>query len=160
MTDSLSILLTLFLPILAVFGNAGALKMHHKIPDYVTHCAVVFAVMAVFIGIIIGSLTLELAILMLIGLIVVNFFASSLNSLVTSIFPMFMRGKVNSGLFAGILNGFCYVGSTISSYGLGAIADAWGWTAVFWTLIGFCVATMVVWCVYAQLKSVFTRKMI
>ena len=56
MSDSLSILLTLFLPILAVFGNACALKMHKIFSDYVNQCAVVFGIIAVFIGIIIGSL--------------------------------------------------------------------------------------------------------
>lgn len=158
MSDSLSILLTLFLPILAVFGNAGALKMHEMIPDYVNHCTAVFAIIAAFICVIIGSLTLEIVSFMLVGLVIVNFFASSLNSLITSIFPLFMREKVNSGLFAGVLNGFCYLGSTISSYGLGVIADNFGWTAVFWTLIGFCAVTFVVWIGYACLKSSFKRK--
>ena len=157
MSDSLSILLTLFLPILAVFGNAYALKMHKLIPDYVNHCVAVFAIIAVFIGVIIGSLSCEWVIFMLIGLVVVNFLASSLNSLVTSIFPLFMRGKVNSGLFAGILNGFCYLGSTISAYGLGAIADNFGWTAVFWTLIGFCLLTFVVWVGYTLIK-IFSKR--
>ncbi len=158
MSDSLSILLTLFLPILAVFGNAYALRLHKKIPDYVSHCAAVFAVSAVFIGIIIGSLTLKLVAFMLVGLIVVNFLASSLNSLVTSIFPLFMRGKVNSGLFAGVLNGFCYLGSTISSYGLGAIAQRYDWDYVFWTLGGFCVVTVIVWVGYTALKRVYRRE--
>ena len=154
-TDSLSILLTLCLPILAIFGNLFALNLNKKIPDYVTHCATVFAVMLVLIGIIIGSLAIKQAAFMLIGLILVNFSASSLNSLITSIFPIFMRGKVNSGLFAGILNGFCYLGSTISSYGLGSIADNFGWVSVFWTLAGFCVAVCIVWCVYACLKHIW-----
>ena len=148
MTDSISILLTIFLPIVAIFGNLGALKMHKKIPDYITHCFVVFAMMAVLIGVIIGCLELKWAIIMLLCLIAVNFFASSLNSLITGIYPIFMRGKVNSGLYAGILNGFCYLGSTISSYGLGYIAEHFGWTAVFYFLISFCIAVAVVWCGY------------
>lgn len=158
MSDSISILLTLFLPIIAVFGNVGALRMHERIPDYVNHCGAVFVIIAVFIGVIIGSLKLELIYFMIIGLVIVNFFASSLNSLITSIFPLFMRGKVNSGLFAGVLNGFCYVGSTISSYGLGAIADNYGWANVFYTLVGFCLAAFVVWNGYACLKSFYNRK--
>ena len=158
MSDSISILLTLLLPVLAVFGNPFALKLHKMMPDYVHHCAAVFAVIAVFIGVIIGSLALELVLLMLFGLIVANFMASSLNSIVTGIFPMFMRGKINSGLYAGVLNGFCYVGSAISSYGLGAIADHFGWTAVFWVLIGFCVITFVVWILYVCLKKYFAEK--
>ena len=95
---------------------------------------------------------------MFVGLVAVYFFASSLNSVVTSIFPLFMRGKVNSGLFAGVLNGFCYLGSAISAYGLGIIADNFGWSAVFWTLIGFCVAIFVVWIGYVYLKKFLNTK--
>ena len=155
MSDSLSILLTLFLPILSIFGNAFALFLHKKIPEYINHCVAVFSFMSLFIGLIIGSLKFEIVFIMLIGLIVVNFFASSLNSLITSIFPMFMRGKVNSGLFAGVLNGFCYLGSTISSYGLGVIADNFGWTYVFWTLLSFCVMTVIVWVCFEVYKHYF-----
>ena len=153
MSDSLSILLTLFLPIIAVFGNVGALKIHKIIPDYVNHCVAIFAIIAVFICGIIASLTFKIISFMFFGLVIVNFLASSLNSLITSIFPLFMRGRVNSGLFAGVLNGFCYLGSTISSYGLGAIADNFGWTAVFWTLIGFCIVVFIVWIGYASIKN-------
>ena len=152
MSNSLSILLTLFLPVLAMFGNAFALGVYKKIPDYVNHLAVIFAAIAVFIGVIIGSLTFELVIPMLAGLIIVNFLASSLNSLITSIFPLFMRGKVNSGLIAGVINGFCYVGSAISSYGLGVVADKFGWIAVFILLIGFCLATAILWLGYVAFK--------
>ena len=151
--DSLSILLTLFLPVLAIFGNAFALNIHKKIPDYINHCVTVFAVVTVLLGIIIGSLTLKIVVFMLLGLIAVNFLASSLNSLITSIFPLFMRGKVNSGLFAGVLNGFCYVGSALSSYGLGAVADNFGWTAVFYTLGSFCIITFIVWIGYHFYKK-------
>ncbi len=158
MSDSLSILLTLFLPVLAIFGNAFALKIHKKIPDYINHSVVIFTIIAVLIAMIIFSLSLELVAVMLVGLVSVNFLASSLNSLVTSIFPLFMRGKVNSGLFAGILNGFCYLGSTISSYGLGAIADKFGWVSVFYTLISFCLLVIVVWFGYTSYKHIVKRK--
>ena len=43
--------------------------------------------------------------------------------LVTSILPLNLRDRANSGFVAGILNGCCYVGSTFSSVGLGAISD-------------------------------------
>ena len=153
LSDSISILLTLFLPILAVFGNASALKTHKMIPDYVSHCVIVFGAIAILVLGIIGSLALKLVVCMLIGLVAVNFLASSLNSLITSIFPLFMREKVNSGLFAGILNGFCYLGSALSSYGLGVIADNFGWNGVFWCLLTFCAAVFVVWIGYVLYKK-------
>jgi OPA family glycerol-3-phosphate transporter-like MFS transporter len=153
MGDSLSILLTLLLPMVAILGNAFALNVHKKIPDYVNHCGITFMVIVVAIFGIIGFLKIKIALLMLVILIIAKFMASSLNSLVTGIFPLFMRGKVNSGLFAGILNGFCYVGSALSSYGLGAIADNFGWTAVFITLGIFCALTVVVWTGYNLYKK-------
>lgn len=158
MSDSISILLTLLLPMLAFFGNTLALKLHKMFSDYVNQCAVVFAVVAFFIALIIGSLKLGLMVVMFLGLLVVNCFIASLNNLVTSIFPLFMRGKVNSGLFAGIINGCCYVGSTLSAYGLGAIADHFGWTSVFWTLAGCCVIIFAVWFVYTLLKRAWQEK--
>jgi len=145
LTDSLSILLTLFMPLVAVFGNAFSLVVHKKIPDYITHCFIFFMTMAVFIITIIGSLSLKSVGLVLFGLTVVCFLASSLNSLITSIYPMFMRGKIDSGKYAGIFNGFCYLGSMISSYGLGFIAEHFGWTMVFVFLIGLCILTGIIW---------------
>lgn len=158
LTDSLSILITLFLPIVAVFGNAGALKMHKKIPDYIVHCFVVFVLIALLTGFIILNLTLKNAVLMLVGLVMVNFFASSLNSLITSIYPMFMREKVNSGLFAGVLNGFCYLGSTMSSYGLGLIAEKFDWMMVFWFLIAFSVLVCIVSAIYMVIKRALNKR--
>ena len=146
--DALSILLTLFLPITAIFGNLFALWVHKRVPDYIKHSGLIFGLMGVLILGLIGSMNLGWAVVLLVGMVIVNYLASSLNSLNTSIFPMFMREKVNSGLMAGLLNGFCYVGSTISSYGLGAVADRWGWTAVFWVLCGFCGIAVVAWMVY------------
>ncbi len=157
-SDSLSILLTLLLPILATFANPFALFVHKKIPDYVFHCVTGFAVIAVVLGGIITSLSLKVAVLLLVGLITVNFLASSMNSLLTSIFPLFMRSVISSGLLAGVLNGFCYLGSTLSSYGLGAIADSFGWTSVFWTLIAFCVLTFVLSAVYVVFSRAARKK--
>lgn len=151
--DSISILLTVLLPIVAVFGNLFALNVHKKIPDYITHCGVVFAIMFIFMGIIIRCLTVRQMLIMLVGLIVINLLASSLNSLLTSIFPMFMREKLNSGLFAGVLNGFCYLGSTISSYGLGVIADNFGWNMIFWVLLGMCIITFLICSGYIFIKQ-------
>jgi sugar phosphate permease len=59
-----------------------------------------------------------------------------------------MRDKVDSGKIAGILNGFCYMGSTASAYGLGAIADNGGWDAAFYLLLGTCAVGIVAGLVY------------
>jgi len=126
-------------------------------PNYITQSLSTFAVLAVVIGVVLGSLSLKLVVVMLAALIVAKFLASSMNSLITSIFPMFMRKYVNSGLTAGVLNGFCYVGSAISSYGLGAIADNFGWDAVFWFLLGVCCVTVAACAIGLPLSRVKKR---
>jgi sugar phosphate permease len=53
--------------------------------------------------------------------------------------PLYMRDKINSGMLAGTLDGFCYVGSAISTYGLGAVADRYDWNGVFYLLLLVCL---------------------
>ena len=91
-----------------------------NIPDSV-HADVVeiFFCSAAIIGGVIGGLSLNQFWLTLIGFTAVCFLVSSCNSVITSIFPLFMKKRVNAGFIAGILNGCCYLGSTISSYGFG-----------------------------------------
>ena len=68
-----------------------------------------------------------------------------------------MKGKLNSGFIAGILNGCCYLGSTISSYGLGVIADSFGWLAVFWVLLAVCAVVCLCAAVYLFVKKLLLQ---
>lgn len=155
--DSLSIILTLALPIVAIFGNAFAVSIHKKMGDFVYQCALMFALSGALIMVVIASISLDGWWLLLICFTVVTLLVSSCNSLITSIFPLFMRGKLNSGLIAGVLNGFCYLGSTLSTYGLALIADKSGWTAVFWTLFWCCVAVAVASVIYFVIRKFVLR---
>lgn len=151
---SISIVLTLALPIVSIFANAFAIKLHNKISDFVLQCSITFLCAGLIIGAVIAGISLNQFILTLLGFTIVCFLVSSCNSVITSIFPLFMKGKVNSGLIAGVLNGFCYLGSTLSSYGLGSIADNWGWIAVFWTLLFVCAAV----CLCAGIYLLISKK--
>jgi len=152
--DSLSIMLTMTLPIVTIFGNLFAVMLHGRIPDFVYQCVTVFLVSGGVIGVLIAVLDSESFVLPLVCFALVCFLVGSCNSLITSIFPLFMKGKVNSGLIAGILNGCCYVGSTISSYGLGAVADASGWRGVFVLLLAVCLGSAIIALVYGILRAV------
>ena len=155
--ESMSILLTLALPVVSIFGNALAVKINKILPDFVIQCAVFFAISGAIIGGVIAGLALGQFALTLIGFTFVCFLVSASNSVITSIFPLFMKGKVNSGMIAGILNGFCYVGSTVSSYGLGLVADHFGWTAVFWLLLGVCIVISVCGVIYGVIKAAMQK---
>ena len=151
---SFSIILTLALPMVGMFGNALGVAVHKKIADYVWQTALMFLISGGVIAIVIAGVEANSFVLTLAGFVLVYFLIFSCNSLITAIFPLFMKGKLNSGLIAGVLNGCCYLGSTISSYGLGAVADASGWIAVFWTLLITCVVVVVIAVVYTIVKNI------
>ena len=141
--DSISILLTLLLPVLAIFGTAVAAKLRKKIPDFIGICITLFGANALLIGAVIMFLSVS-AIITLVSFALVSCFMAGINNVITSMAPLYWKDKINSGMLAGILNGFCYVGSTISSYGLGLVADSYGWNVVFWLLCVLCVLCVVI----------------
>lgn len=148
LSGSMSIILTLALPCVAVFGNLFAVTLHKRIPSFVTLVALLFLISAVLIGLVIAGLSLNQFVITLLCFAIVYLCVSACNSVVTSVFPLFMKGKVNSGMIAGFTNGFCYVGSALSTYVLGAVADSRGWSAVFWLLLIVSLAVLLIYIVY------------
>lgn len=154
MPSYLSILLTLFLPMLALFGTAVAVRLNKNIPDTVDLCAIAFA----FIGILMGAVMLFAnlsAAVMILCLSLVSLSTSAINNAVTSMFPLYHKAEINSGMAAGVLNGFCYIGSALSDYGLGLIADLSGWNAVFIVLCvasEFCVLIAIIRAIVKKIK--------
>ncbi|MBQ9118185.1 MAG: MFS transporter [Clostridia bacterium] len=155
--DSLSIVFTLVMPMVAVFGNAFAVGIHKKLPDFVLQCALTFVCVGLILCGVLGGFSWGILVVSLIGFAVAFFLISSCNSLIVGVFPLFMKGKANSGLLAGVLDGCCYLGSAISSYGLGVIADGYGWKLVFWVLLGVLAFACVVAGIYAVVKKLIRR---
>ena len=138
MKDEVAIFSSLVLPLLGTFGAFIAIWLNKHIKSFVKLSTVLFTASSV---VIIGIMTLgsQSAVMMILCFGIVLCLMHGVNNVVTSIAPLKMRDKMNPGKTAGILNGFCYLGSTISSYGLGMIADNWGWTSVFMLLLVMCV---------------------
>lgn len=132
--QGLSILMTLVLPLLGLFGAACNTLLNRKVRSFLSltglwYLAAVFCMAAVVFldqgwGVMLAAFG------------VVSLAMYAVNNVITSMAPLFMREQINSGLLAGILNGCCYVGSTVSSYGLGSVADRFGWNGVFLLLLG------------------------
>ena len=133
--DSLSIILTLVLPVLGFFGGSCNPYLEKKFKSFVPLLGFWFLLTAIFTLIVILFLdTSWVVVLLSFGLI--SLFTHGANGVVTGMAPLYLRDKVgNSGMLAGILNGCCYVGSTISSYGLGLVADNFDWNGVFILLL-------------------------
>lgn len=140
----LSILLTLLLPIMAIGGTVVAVNLYKKIPSFVGVCTLLFLASSALIGTVLGFLSTSLIAVTIGCFAVVSCLMAGVNNVITSMAPLYLKEKYeNSGMLAGVLNGFCYLGSTISSYGLGAVADAKGWRAVFVLLLSVgCAVTL------------------
>jgi sugar phosphate permease len=78
---------------------------------------------------------------------------SAVNNVITSIVPLYSRDKIDSGLLAGLLNTFCYIGSTLATSLLGRIADTKGWNDVFICILIFTVISFVVCCISVVLNK-------
>lgn len=145
--DSLSILLTLGLPICSIFGTAVAVKLNKRITDPILLCGVLFLLSALLTGGILSSSHVGV-ILVLILFSVVSCLMSGVNNVITSMVPLYWKEKVNSGLLAGLLNGFCYIGSALSSVVFGISADLFGWGIVFLMILGLCIFSTVIGTVF------------
>lgn len=153
LSESGSIALSLALPFLSVFGAFVATRVNDKTKNFVFTSVIFFAVSALLMPVIIwgdlGGFVLPLCVFALIALLM-----TAVNSVVTTMAPMYMRNFFFSGTLAGALNGCCYLGSTISSYGLGKIADDLSWNAVFIIIFAFCIAAAVLGGAYFVRKKV------
>ena len=130
LSDSLSIVLSLVLPLLGIFGAVFSVTIQKKIRDLVCLCGAFISLSVGFLLLIMFELRNSVVItLICFGIIVLVMHA--INNIVTSIAPIQLRDCFNSGRMAGTMNACCYIGSTISSYALGVIADHWGWDSVF-----------------------------
>lgn len=125
-SESYGILITILLAVGQFIGSYFAVLFSKIVKDRILLCGIVFSLSALFIGayILFGEAALALCIL---------FFAfsclcfSAIVNITTSIVPLEWGKERNAGFYAALFNGFCYLGSTISSYGLGLVADEFGW---------------------------------
>lgn len=133
--DSASIILTLILPVSGLFGSMLALAVNRKIRDYRLMAGVFYVGLSLCLG---GLLSFRGAgvVLTLALLGIISCLAYAVNNVVTSMMPLEMRDRVNSGFLAGLMNSATYIGSTASAYGLGLIADGAGWNAVILAMLG------------------------
>lgn len=147
--DSLSIILTLVLPILGMFGAIFVVILNKVIKnDVLLNCLLFFIAGICIFGVkVLFKTDNYVMVIILFGLISLLMHAA--NNFITSFIPLKLRFKFNSGLLAGVLNGCGYVGSTISAYCLGLLADNGGWDSVLLLLIWLCGLAVVFSLIFA-----------
>ncbi len=156
--DSLSIILTLVLPILGLCGAIFAVFINKFVKNHSDLLGVFFGLSAVTVlGIqLIFKTDMWYLALLLFGL--VSLFMNGANNIITNMFPLHVGKQYNSGMLAGLLNGACYVGSTLSQYLIALIAIAGDWTAVINVFFWLCIAITAFSAVMLLIRILFTRK--
>jgi len=151
--NSLSIILTLVLPLLGLLGAIMAVQLNKIIKDNVLLNGILFLCAGTLITLVLISLNNKLLVPILLSFGLVSLTMHSINGFITCVIPLKLRDKFNSGTLAGVLNGCGYIGSTISAYSLGALADKTGWNGAVILLLSLAfIASLISIIFYAYLK--------
>lgn len=151
--SSLSIIVTLLLPVLSIFGTSLVNALHKKQKDENALNGIFYFVTIIFTLLIILTLNLKSVLLTLMLFGGIACLMSAVNNVITSVVPLYSRDKIDSGFSAGLLNTFCYIGSTLATSLLGKIADTKGWNDVFLCILIFTAVSFVVCFVSAVLNK-------
>lgn len=152
--SSLSIIVTLLLPVVSIFGASLVKVLHKKQKNENVLNGIFYFGAVALAGLIILTINLKSVVLTLALFGGIACLMSAVNNVITSVVPLYSRDKIDSGLSAGLLNTFCYVGSTLATSLLGKIADTKGWNDVFICILIFTIVAFVA-CV---ISAVVTRK--
>ncbi len=144
LSQSFSILLTLFLPMVSTLGATIAKKTHEKIRSHATMNMIFYAVSAILCTGVLFALKIRSLPVIMICFIGVACGMAMINNVITSMFALDYRKSLNAGFAAGLLNTFCYIGSTTTTYTLGAVSQSKGWNAVFIIMLTVCIAAAVI----------------
>ena len=150
---SLSIIVTLLLPVLSIFGTSIVNVLHKKQKDENALNGIFYFATIILTGLIILTLNLKSVPLTLALFGGIACLMSAVNNVITSIVPLYSRDKIDSGILAGLLNTFCYIGSTLATSLLGKIADTSGWNNVFICIFVLTIISFVVCCVSVMVKK-------
>ncbi len=142
-SSSLSIIITLILPVLSVFGTSIVNALHKKQKDANALNGIFYFFSLLLTGLIILTINLKSVPITLALFGGIACLMSAVNNVITSVVPLYSRDSIDSGLSAGLLNTFCYIGSTLATSLLGGIADTKGWNAVFMCIFIFTAASLV-----------------
>lgn len=139
--SSYSVLVTLLLPLLSTCGSAVALTLHRRIKSYNVLQGVLFMGSALaFVGVLL-SYQNHIMLTVILFAAANAVLMSAVNNIITSMVPL-ERGS-GAGLFAGVMDAFCYVGSTLSGTVPGLIIEQNGFGALL-TILPICAAALAV----------------
>lgn len=142
-TESFSILITLLLPLISLIGATFVAAIHKKIKSHSMMDLTFYAITLVVSVLSIISLKYSKIVPLIGTFIVISCLMAMVNNVITSVFPLERRKLLGSGFLAGLINTFCYVGSTSASYGLAVVQEKFGWNMVLTVVLIVCGVAVV-----------------
>lgn len=155
-SPAFSIFLTAFLPLVNLSGVYIITPLRKKMPNEQHIAALMFALagVAVLLLMLVGSKSLALTILLF---AIVTSCMTGCNTALISLMPAaFVRwGRTSAAV--GVMNAFCYVGSALSGYGIGLLAEkaGWGGAQILW--LAACGAGALICLVVAPIWQRFKK---
>ena len=156
MSDGVSLAITTVLNLIGMISAVVAVGANKLIKNLVSLASFLFGVCALLSASILFFMKISMwPVLAAFGLVML--LTHAINSVITSMGPLYMRKYMKSGKMSGIVNGCCYIGSTVSAYALGVFADKFGWNPVFLLFTSVC-AGMAVFGVLMRLAVYHSEK--
>ena len=133
-SNAASLILATSVYILGILGTFTAKRLNQRIKDFVVLSVMFFVAIAVcLMGIKLFLSASAATVVTFFCIVMISGYA--VNNIVTSLAPLFLREHLNPGIAAGLLDGFCYVGSALTTYVLGLVADRYDWGRVILLLL-------------------------
>ena len=155
LNDAVSILVTVFIPLFSVPNAVVAGWLYSKTKDFVVCSALLFALGTVLLFLTVPALGGSAAIVVAL-FIITNLAIGVISNQMAVQAPLLLKGRINSGFLAGLLNGCCYIGSAVSTYVLGVVADNSGWATAFVVLAvmsGVSAALAIIFLLVTRIKK-------
>lgn len=153
---TLSIALTLLLPLLSSLSNFALVALERKCKYFVVLSIVFVGCAALFMAVLVACYRLNSAVVTMVCFIVVCASCSGMANIATNHLPLYYRDRFDPGMLAGLAQGFSYLGSTVSTYTLGFVADKGGWFNVFLLLTVVILAALIMCVIYKAVTREFT----
>lgn len=159
MGTSLSLLLTMLLPIVNVTGAYLAKLLNKRLKNELATSAAFFGIAAAFLVILMIAGT-KSAILALICMAGITNSMFAINVMLITMVPLHYSKFGRTGTVGGLLNAVAYIGCGLLNIGAGAILEtSGGWSALFimWLALAAAAAVVTVFCVNPWKRFTDTR---
>ncbi|NLB36564.1 MAG: MFS transporter [Clostridiales bacterium] len=136
---SISILSTAILPVFSVICVVVASYVHKLAKSEVKASASIWVLSLFCSSVLIVVFSSHVVVSILIMAIITGCM-HGINLMLISVLPARFKNTGHIATVSGILNAFTYAGSAISSYGIAALSDNFGWktTIITWCIIALC----------------------